>query len=280
MTAPGSGGRLGAEVTRAIELAHAAGKVVMAVRGGELGVEMKAGDEPVTIADRRSSELIVAGLTAAFPGDVVISEENPDDPARLTARRVWYVDPIDGTKDFIRGHDGFSVMIGMTEGHVPTLGVVYQPSVDRIFWATVEDGAWFQAPGDEPRRLAVSEIRTASEIRLVASKSHRSDAIDRVKSALGIDNELNIGSVGLKLCLIALAERDLYVNPWPKCKAWDTCAPEAILRAAGGVLTDLHGAPLRYDESYLGRLHGLVASNGRVHADVVARLASLFPSVP
>jgi 3'(2'), 5'-bisphosphate nucleotidase len=120
-------------------------------------------------------------------------------------------------------------------------------------------------------------VSEAGEIRLVASKSHRSDAIDRVKSALGIASELNIGSVGLKLALIALGERDLYVNPWPKCKAWDTCAPEAIIRAAGGVLTDLYGAPVRYDEADLGRLHGLVASNGHVHEAVIAQLSSLFP---
>jgi 3'(2'), 5'-bisphosphate nucleotidase len=273
------GDRLAAELAEAIRLARTAGELVLRIRGGSsgLGIEMKPGDEPVTIADRQSSELIVAGLTAAFPGDVVISEENPDDAARLSARRVWYVDPIDGTKDFIRGNTGFAVMIGMTEGHVPTLGVVYQAAADGMFWSTVDAGAWFQ-PGDGPaRRIAVSEVSRAEDIRLVASKSNRTETIDRVKGALGIDNELNIGSVGLKLALIALGERDLYVNPWPKCKAWDTCAPEAILRAAGGTLTDLHGAPIRYDELDLGRLHGLIASNGRVHAEVVTRMASLFP---
>jgi 3'(2'), 5'-bisphosphate nucleotidase len=267
------------ELAEALRLARAAGKVVLDVRGGDLGlgVEMKAGDEPVTIADRRSSELIVAGLRAAFPDDVVISEENPDDPARLTARRVWYIDPIDGTKDFIRGESGFAVMIGMTEDSVPTVGVVYQAAIDRMFWATPDGGAWTEAPDEPAHRMTVSTVNAPGEIRLVASKSHRSDAIDRVKSALGIANELNIGSVGLKLALIALGERDLYVNPWPKCKAWDTCAPEAIIRAAGGVLTDLYGAAVRYDETELARLHGLVASNGHVHEAVIGQLASLFP---
>ena len=88
---------------------------------------------------------------------------------------------------------------------------------------------------------------------------------------------LNIGSVGLKLALIALGERDLYVNPFPKCKAWDTCAPEAILHAAGGRLTDTLGDPVRYDQTDLSRPRGLVASNGHVHAASLARLASLFP---
>jgi 3'(2'), 5'-bisphosphate nucleotidase len=265
------------ELAEALRLARAAGALVLDVRRGDLGVEMKAGDEPVTIADRRSSELIVAGLRAAFPADVVISEEHPDDRARLTARRVWYVDPIDGTKDFIRGDSGFAVMIGMTEDSRPTTGVVYQAAADRMFWATPDAGAWVQVADEAAHRIAVSTVSAPGDIRLVASKSDRSTTIDDVKSALGIASEVNVGSVGLKLALIALGERDLYVNPWPKCKAWDTCAPEAIIRAAGGVLTDLYGAPVRYDEADLGRLHGLVASNGHVHEAVIAQLSSLFP---
>ena len=266
------------EVARASELARLAGARMLAIRAGDLGVEMKAGDEPVTIADRQASDLIVAGLAASFPDDILISEEHPDDPRRVSAPRVWYVDPIDGTKDFIRGEAGFSIMIGLAVAHRPTVGVVYQPVGDRLFWS---DGAaaWVQVGSAPPVRLAVSPIATADGIRLVASKSHRSEMIDSVKRALGIDNEVNVGSVGLKLALIALGERDLYVNPWPKCKAWDTCAPEAILVAAGGTLTDVHGGPLRYDEADLGRTRGLVASNGRVHAEVIAKLASLFPRV-
>jgi 3'(2'), 5'-bisphosphate nucleotidase len=269
-------------LTAELEVARALGRdaaaLIMAMRGDDvsaLAVDLKPGDEPVTAADRAASDLIVAGLTRAFPDDVVISEERADLPGRLTARRVWYVDPIDGTKDFIRGRDGFAVMIGLCIDAQPVLGVVHQPTSGRAFWAA--GAGAFTDLGDAPRRLAVSTITDAGAIRLVASKSHRSDTIDRVKTLLGVTDELNIGSVGLKLCLIAAGERDLYVNPWPKCKAWDTCAPEAILAAAGGLLTDTHGRAIRYDELELGRLDGLIASNRHVHADVLARLAALFP---
>jgi 3'(2'), 5'-bisphosphate nucleotidase len=112
-------------------------------------------------------------------------------------------------------------------------------------------------------------------VRLVASKSHRSPDIDRVKERLGIRDEENIGSVGVKLCLIAAGVHDLYVNPQAKTKAWDTCGPEAILVRAGGRLTDLLGAPIRYTDE-LAHRRGLVASNGRVHDEVVQRLAPLF----
>ncbi len=283
---PGEDGRLGRELVVATDLARRAGAIALAVRAGggaALGVELKAGDEPVTAADRAASELVVAGLRAAFPDDVVISEENADDLARLTAPRVWFIDPIDGTRDFIAGRNGFSVMIGLCEAHRPTLGVVYQPEGDRLFWAAPtsaggdDEAAWFAAPDAPIRQLHVSDLADAGQIRLVASASHRDATIDAVKSALGIANEMNIGSVGLKLALIALAERDLYVNPSSKSKVWDTCAPEAILRAAGGVMTDTHGDALRYDQVDLRRATGLVASNGHVHAEVIARLAHLFP---
>ncbi|HWU86078.1 MAG TPA: 3'(2'),5'-bisphosphate nucleotidase CysQ [Kofleriaceae bacterium] len=270
---PGTDGPLGAELVRALELARRAGDEVRRLQRGELGVELKAGDEPVSIADRRASELIVAGLAAAFPGDPVISEELPPAPGAFGAPRLWLVDPIDGTKDFIRGEDGYAVMIGLVSGGQPAVGVVYQPALDRTFYATPA-GAWVAA-GGHVSPLAVSDVASAGAARLVASKSHRTAEIDRVKQELGIGDEQNVGSVGVKLCLIAAGARDLYVNPHPKTKAWDTCAPEAILARAGGRLTDLLGAPIAYHGELLHR-RGLIASNGRIHDEVVQKLAPLF----
>ena len=261
------------ELACAIELARLAGAEAARMQRAELGVEMKPGDEPVTVADRRASELIVAGLAESFPGDPVISEELPPAPGALGAPRVWLVDPIDGTKDFIRGEDGYSVMIGLACDGVPTLGVVYQPAIDRLFWGTPA-GSVVVHEG-QTRRLAVSEVAAAADVRLVASKSHRARELDHVKRELGIDNELNIGSVGVKLCVIAAGLRDLYVNPAAKTKVWDTCAPEAILAPAGGRLSDLFGNPIDYTRE-LAHRRGLVASNGRVHDEVIAKLAPLF----
>jgi 3'(2'), 5'-bisphosphate nucleotidase len=264
------------ELARAIELARITGSEVAQLQRGALQVEMKPGDEPVTMADRRASEIIVAGLAASFPDDPIISEELVPAPGALGAPRLWLVDPIDGTKDFIRGEDGYSVMIGLVCDGVPTIGVVYQPAIDRLFYGG-PDGAFMVHEG-QTTRLAVSQVTAVTEIRLVASKSHRSSDIDRVKQELGIANELNIGSVGLKLCVIAAGMRDLYVNPATKTKAWDTCAPEAILVAAGGRLSDLFGGPINYTKE-LAHRRGLVASNGWVHDDVVTKLSALFPQL-
>lgn len=265
---------LGRELAYAMQVAREAGTEVYAMQRGEkLDVEMKPGDEPVTIADRRGSEIICVGLARAFPDDPVISEELPPPPGAQDGSRLWLVDPIDGTKDFIRGEDGYSVMIGLVRDGVPAVGVVYQPVQDRMFYA-VPEGAWVMV-GTHVEAMRVSSVAAAADVRLVASKSHRSTEIDHVKERLGIRNEINIGSVGVKLSLIALGVHDLYVNPAAKTKAWDTCAPEAILVRAGGRLSDKLGGPLDY-RGELAHRRGLVASNGLVHDEVLAKLAPLF----
>ncbi|MFO0577020.1 MAG: 3'(2'),5'-bisphosphate nucleotidase CysQ [Polyangia bacterium] len=240
-----------------------------------LAVEMKPGDEPVTEADRAVNALCVAGLRREFPQDAVLSEELPDDGARHHAPRTWLVDPIDGTKDFIAGRPGFAVMIGLLENRDgdarPTLGVVYQPTVDRLWYARRGRGAFEVVADRAPRRLAVSTVDVLTEARLVSSASHREELVAQVREAAGIRDEEQVGSVGVKLGLIAAGVRDLYVNPAGRCKLWDTGAPEIILAEAGGRLTDFAGQPLRYTEG-LGHNHGLVASNGGLHDAALERL--------
>jgi 3'(2'), 5'-bisphosphate nucleotidase len=267
------------ELEVAGRLAREAGEIAMRYRdGGDLAVEHKPGDEgPVTAADRAASALIVDGLRAGFPADVVISEEVPDDHARLTAERVWYVDPIDGTKDYIRGDDGFCVMIGLCLGHRPALGAILQPISRHLFVAAPGAGAWVLSPDEGPRRLAVSDIVDLTAVRMVSSKSHRTPDVDRVKSVLGIADEINVGSIGLKLALIAGGDRDLYVNPSHRTSLWDTCGPEAILHEAGGLLTDLDGAALRYDRADVHHPRGLVATNTHIHDRALVRLGEMFP---
>jgi 3'(2'), 5'-bisphosphate nucleotidase len=265
------------ELDTAVDLARRAGERIRALHGSGIAVDTKDDQSPVTQADREANELIVAALTSAFPSDGILSEELPDDGSRMTRARVWMVDPLDGTKDLIRGRDGFAVMIGLLDGDAPALGVVYQPIGDKLYFATRGDGAFVQRPGGAPERIHVSDVREPSQIRMVASKSHRSETIDRVRATLGISDELNVGSVGLKLGLIAEGLRDLYVNPAGHSKLWDACGPEAILVEAGGRLTDVAGAPLDYRGAELGNVRGLIASNGLLHDEVIKRLAALFP---
>jgi 3'(2'), 5'-bisphosphate nucleotidase len=262
---------LARELEVASEIAVRAGRLARSYFGTDLAVERKEDDEPVTIVDRQVSDLVVAELAREFPGDAVVSEESPPLGAAGPQGRVWFVDPIDGTRDFIQGEPGFAVMIGLAQGGRPELGVVYQPVGDRLFLAAPGLGACVREPSGE-RELRCSTRERLSELRLVASRSRYGQRIEAIRRALGIEEVLRVGSVGVKAGLIALGEWDLYLNLSNDTKAWDTCAPEAVLRAAGGEMTDLAGAPLRYDAENLVHPRGILASNGRVHDPVVALL--------
>jgi 3'(2'), 5'-bisphosphate nucleotidase len=265
------------ELAIAEEIALEAGRLVRGYHGTNLVIDSKAGNEPVTEADRAASALIVDRLHAAFPDDVILSEEIPDDGSRLGRPRVWMVDPIDGTSDFIAGDTGFVVMIGLVEGGRPRVGAVAHPLTGRVYGGIVGEGAWRQDPDGSRMELHTSTLERGPGIRLVASKTHRTPRVDAVKQALGITDELNVGSVGLKIGLVSEAARDLYVYTGGRTKIWDTCGPEAILHGAGGKMTDLDGHPLVYDRAELYNRRGIVASNGALHPFVIE---TLKPHVP
>ena len=267
------------ELETARAIAVEAADLVKALRsGGKLVIDSKVGNEPVTNADYAANALIVAKLRAAFPDDVVLSEEIPDDGSRLGRARVWMVDPIDGTRDFILGDDGFAVMIGLSVDGRPKIGAVAQPSTGKTYTGIAGVGAWLDhrdTPSAPRQPLHTSPIAGPPGIRLVASKSHRTPRVDAVRQALMIDDEINVGSVGLKIGLVAEAARDLYVYTGGRTKIWDTCGPEAILAAAGGRMTDVDGRPLVYDQPDLYNRRGLVASNGPLHDFVIEALAPI-----
>jgi hypothetical protein len=172
-------------------------------------------------------------------------------------------------QDFIAGRAGYSVMIGQVTAGEPSLGVVYQPAAERLWLAERDRGA-FEIVEDQPlARITVSAIHQIADARMVSSASTREELVEKVRTSAGIRDELQVGSVGVKLCLIASAARDIYMNPAGRCKLWDTAAPEVILQEAGGKLTDLRGSKLRYTDLDLGHHRGLVASNGLLHRDAL-----------
>jgi 3'(2'), 5'-bisphosphate nucleotidase len=257
----------------AARIAREAAELVQGYHRKPLKIESKAGNEPVTEADRAANALIVQRLGEAFPDDIILSEEIPDTGDRLGRSRVWMVDPIDGTSDFIMGDVGFVVMIGLCVGGRPRLGAVAHPLSGNVYGGVAGDFAWEEGPTGARTPLNTSTIARAPGIRLVASKTHRTARIDRIKQALQIQDEINVGSVGLKIGLVSRGERDLYVYTGGRTKIWDTCGPEAVLRGAGGVMTDVDGEPLRYDQPDLFNRRGIVASNGALHPFVIETLA-------
>jgi 3'(2'), 5'-bisphosphate nucleotidase len=263
------------ELATAERLARHAGAEAMRFYG-KVAADLKACNSPVTEADHASNRVITQGLAAAFPDDAILSEETADSLGRLDAERLWVVDPLDGTKEFLAQNGEFSVMIGLAiEGHA-VLGVVFCPAVDVLYSAVIGSGAWVERDG-ERQRLVRGPV-TSSDLRLVGSRSHPDPLLLRMQQALGIVDVLPCGSVGVKCARIAEGLRDLYVHPVPYLKEWDTCAPEVMLREAGGTVTDCLGQPLIYNKPEPTQPNGIVASAPGVQPRVFVTIQELFAS--
>lgn len=259
------------ELETATELALQAGKLILKHYDTDFAAEEKLGadsySEPVTIADREASRLIVDGLANEFVDDAILSEEEPDDvERRIVTNRVWIVDPLDGTAGFVKKDGDFSVQIGLAIDGKAMLGVVYQPFHDRLLYAVKGGGAFLREKNHEAVTLCTSEHTSIKDLKLAMSRNHASPRMKRVIEHFGFSEIIRRGSVGLKVGLIAEQVCDIYIHPSPRTKLWDTCAPQIILEEAGGKFTDLFGGEIRYNRVDLQNHDGILASNGPVHA--------------
>jgi len=275
------------EISIAVELARAAGAVLLDHYHSPFLVEQKINAldelEEVTAADREANELIVSRLRDEFPDDGILAEESSDSEHRLDKDRVWLIDPMDGTKNFI-AHDGdFAVQIGLAVNGESVAGVVYQPVRDVLYRAARGDGSWIESADKPAARMLVSNRTEPAEMVLASSRSHRSPRMERLVTVFGFKDEMRRGSVGVKIGLIAEQQADLYLHLSPSTKQWDTCGPEIILVEAGGRLTDLFGQPIRYNGVRIDNRNGIVATNSAAHEMVIENLAPLlqeFDRVP
>ncbi|MBX9854188.1 MAG: 3'(2'),5'-bisphosphate nucleotidase CysQ [Gemmatimonadaceae bacterium] len=223
-------------------LAEAAGKAIMKVytRDDQQAVELKSDRSPLTEGDRVSHDLIVSGLQEFTPDLPVISEEGCDSPP--SSGVFWLVDPLDGTKEFLKKTGEFTVNIALIESGRPIAGIVHAPAIGTT-WLTSPAGAERYDPGqDTPVRLQTQ--RAGHPPRLVASRDHLGN---RMLSLLQLHPDLPIANRGssIKFCMIADAQADLYLRDGPTMP-WDTAAAHAVLAAAGGDVLSLDGAPLDY----------------------------------
>jgi len=269
------------ELDSAIRAARIAGDAILEHYEGDVIVESKIGPdsfaEPVTVADREASAIVIDTLTADFPNDGILSEEETDDvDRRLAAERVWIIDPIDGTSGFIKQDGDFAVQIGLAESGTPVLGVVFLPFHDVLYLAVKGGGAFAERGSAVRERIAVSIKSDASEMDLAVSRNHRSPKISKIVDEFGFRREVQRGSGGLKIGLIADRICDIYIHLSPRTKLWDTCAPQIILEEAGGRLTDLWGRSYRYDVADVQNWGGIVATNGLFHRETIERLAPLL----
>lgn len=256
------------ELSEAVRIARHAGGILREIYATDFSVAYKTKSDPVTEADTRANAYIVEQLRGAFPTDGIVAEESEDTSDGLKGGRCWYVDPLDGTKEFVAKNGEFAVMLGLAIDGASKLGIVYQPELDKLYAGVVNEGAYLEERGAR-RELAVSDIGEPSKLELVVSRSHRGEPIDEVMATLGITRETKSGSVGLKAGLIAERRADLYVHMSNKSSQWDACGPEAVLKAAGGRFTDLDGNDYRYGGADMRNSRGILACNAAAYDAVL-----------
>jgi 3'(2'), 5'-bisphosphate nucleotidase len=231
-----------------LPVAVTAGQAILDVRRAGAHVEWKADSSPVTEADRAAEAVIAAALASIAPGVPVIAEEAAC-AGRVpeTGAEFFLVDPLDGTKEFVRGGNDFTVNIGLIRAAAPVVGVIYLPATGKLFWGVAGAGAWRArlVDGAIVEREAIS-VRAAPDgpIAVVASRSHRTPETDAYIGRYDVEKLVSAGS-SMKFCAVASGKADLYPRMGTTMQ-WDTAAGDAILRAAGGTVVTLDGQPLTY----------------------------------
>jgi 3'(2'), 5'-bisphosphate nucleotidase len=245
-----------AEAERARELVREAMALAAGLQGRVAVREKEGGRGPVTDADLAVEKLLLEGLDAAFPGDPVLSEETRPMVA-LPARRVWCVDPIDGTHEYARGLGEYAVHVGLLSDGAPAAGAIAVPGA--LFWGWRGGGAWVEEEG-AVRRVALPAAADLAHATVIRTRRHMTPALRRMLDGIGAGREIAAGGIGYKVAQILLGRAHLMLHDrgtsW-----WDSVAPGAVLVAAGGRVTDAHGNPLDYTTDIRHR-QGLMFSVG------------------
>jgi len=245
-----------------VALEHA-GKVTARDKGGNLG--------PVTEADYAIERVVVAGLRARFPRDPILSEESPDG-VDLRARRLWCVDPLDGTREFLERLPGPSVMVGLLLDGEPVAGAIAVPGPGWLFWGHRGGGAHAEI-GGAGVPVALPHAACLAEATALHSRRHDSRRVRAVMERLRPARTVAVGGVGYKVCSLLRGEGHLYCHPGSGVAWWDTVAPVAVFRAAGGFVANAQGSPLRYEGSY-DHATGVLFAVPELAAEAVGRLTS------
>jgi 3'(2'), 5'-bisphosphate nucleotidase len=263
--------RQAAEV--ALGVASEASDVVMRVYRTAFDVHYKAADDPVTRADREANALACERLTRAFPGIPGVAEES--DPRTYAgferAEATWFVDPVDGTREFVERNGQFAVMIGLAEGGRAKVGVIAAPAWGRTFVGVLGEGAWEIAADGARTPIHVSSRAGLQDASIVVSRS-RTPRLAALVGATGARQPTLHGSSGLKGALVAIGEHDGYLQPGRAGMRWDACATDALVCAAGGAFSQTDGTPIDYGRADLVNDRGLLADNGHIHDPLLAAL--------
>ena len=260
------------ETKLAINAVIEAGKAVMEIYEQDFSVELKQDRSPLTQADIKSNELIQQIVSVT--GYPILSEESTDNKERLNCEKIWIVDPLDGTSDFVSRTDEFTIMIALIEHNKPILGVVYCPPNKTLFVAQKNEGAYKFVDG-ECFKLGINNISELEKCNAVVSRHHLSDKDRQFLMKTRIDRFTQLGS-SLKVMDICSGKAELYFATTNNMKQWDTCASCCIIKEAGGEITDMLGSELKYNIDTLNHQNGILVTNGLIHNKIIDNYAKFL----
>ena len=248
-----------------------AGDKILEVYESNFQVEKKDDNSPITKADLESNKIIKESLLQTkIP---ILSEEDTDDKSRMDSEKVWIIDPLDGTQDFVNKTGEFTVMIGLVENHIPIMGLVYWPTEKKLYFAENGFGA-FCYDSQGWTKISVRNVEEVAKSLALVSRHHLSDKEKKMLDHLKIKNTASIGS-SLKVMEIASGRADIYLTSTNKMKQWDTAASHCIISEAGGKMTDISGNNLVYNTESVNHENGLLVTNGSIHEEVVSKISKL-----
>ncbi len=260
---------------KVFKITDQASEVLMKYFKQAVNVEYKKDEfDPVTVADKESDSLIREQLHKEFPDDLILSEENDNIPNDYTGK-VWMVDPLNGTKSFIKGTDTFGIVIGLVENGVPIFGCVKVPAKNQSFYAEKGKGA-FQKVNGKFEKIHTASIYEIKEARLITREpSGDIRPIEEKLDQIPFAQRIAEGS-GAKLCTIAQGEAEAHINTNMRAGKWDILAGQIILEEAGGAVTDMDGKAINYKDGGIRLPRSFVASaNKELHEKIIAELKIL-----
>lgn len=239
------------DLTRELEAAKKAaieaGHAIMEVYNNteDMQITYKDGDMPLTAADKASNRVIVDALKNEFPEYSILSEEEKDDKSRLNNDYCFVVDPLDGTKEFIKRNGQFTVNIALSYKHKSVMGVIYVPVTGELYYAAKGMGAYLDDADTKGKKIQVSDCTDLSKVRLVMSSSHGCEQMDRIIDKYKFTDFVKMGS-SLKGCVVAKGEAELYYRFNPTME-WDTAAMQCIVEEAGAIFMQMDDTPMLYN---------------------------------
>ena len=251
------------EKEQAIIAAREAGEAIMQVYNSKesLKMEMKADKSPLTEADKKSNDIIVKKLKAVFPKYAILSEEEKDNKVRLDNDYCFVVDPLDGTKEFIKRNGQFTVNIALSYKHKSVMGVIYVPVTKELYYAAQGEGAYVERANGNVERLQVSNNTDRESLKVVVSNSHNCIQMDELLKKYNLTNFVRVGS-SLKGCMIAEGKADIYYRFNPTME-WDTAAMQCIVEEAGGIFKNINGTDMQYNRLDSLNKDGFYAINNK-----------------